>query len=981
MPRILFSILLLLVSVIAQSQSFSIKGRVADSETNEGVGFSYVLIPDLSLWAIADEYGLFTIHNVPAGSCEITVSCMGYEGRTVPVAVSSDVADMTLKLTRSSLKINDVVVVAQRNKTSNSTSYSINKMALDNQQVLNLSSVPALLPGGKTTNDNLTTDDRIALRSGTLEKGNASFGTAIDVDGVRMDNNAMMGETMSASTRSVAMSDVESVDIIIGIPSVEYGDLSNGIVKINLHKGKSPYVLESKINQSTSQFSLSKGFELRSNRGLLNVSFEHARSLKEIASPFTSYKRNVLSVRYANVFLKDAAPLNVSVGVTGNVGGYNSKQDPDNNLDSYSKDDERLIRVNFEGNMLLNKTWLTDLTLKANASFQKRLGESYTNKSSSSSQPYLHTREEGYHVAGTSPDDDIVLGPVGYWYVREFTDQRPVNINVSLKANRSKRYSQCLSNKLLVGAEVTMTGNNGRGRYYEDLALAPTWREYRYDELPWMYNMAFYVEDQLTQTFSDAHSINLTLGFRDDVTDIPNSEYGSVNSVAPRLSARYVWRNGEADAWVDNVALHAGWGRSIKLPSFQVLYPQETYSDLLTFTPGSTADNKAFYAYYTHVGKTLRNDDLAFQKTDQVDVGVEIAMRHVNVSLSGFYNTTRDPYQMVRVYSPLKYNYTSQRDLEGIGIPSAERTYTVDKNTGVVTVSGNGQSVDLPAVEHHTYASDYQYVNGSDVVRYGLEWIVDIQMLKWLSVRLDGNCYRYHGVDYSLIAGAPSGIGDYAAESGQQPLIGYYLGSNTTSAGSTSLPSVSNGSESSQLNQNATLTVRVPKARLIVMLKAEASFVNKKRNLSEAKEGYRGVLLEAAGDDTGHPFDGEADHYVALYPEYYSTWENPTVMIPFAQALAEAKDNDAGLYQQLRRLIVRSSNAYYFNANNVSPYCSFNLLVTKEMGNHIALSFYANNFLNTMRSVHLSQTGLDASLFGSGYVPKLYYGVSLKIKI
>lgn len=120
---------------------------------------------------------------------------------------------------------------------------------------------------------------------------------------------------------------------------------------------------------------------------------------------------------------------------------------------------------------------------------------------------------------------------------------------------------------------------------------------------------------------------------------------------------------------------------------------------------------------------------------------------------------------------------------------------------------------------------------------------------------------------------------------------------------------------------------------------------------------------------------------MALYPEYYATWSNPDVLVPFASALAAARDNDNELYQQLLRLIVRSNTSYYFNANRLSPYCSFNLLVSKEIGDHVSMSFYANNFLNTMRSVHSSQTGLDTSLFDSGYVAKYYYGLSLKVKI
>jgi len=79
--------------------------------------------------------------------------------------------------------------------------------------------------------------------------------------------------------------------------------------------------------------------------------------------------------------------------------------------------------------------------------------------------------------------------------------------------------------------------------------------------------------------------------------------------------------------------------------------------------------------------------------------------------------------------------------------------------------------------------------------------------------------------------------------------------------------------------------------------------------------------------------------------------------------------------------MVRSNYAYTMNANRISSYYSANLSITKEIGDHVSVSFYANNFFNTMRKVSSSQTGLESSLFASGYVPSYYYGLSLRLKI
>ena len=120
---------------------------------------------------------------------------------------------------------------------------------------------------------------------------------------------------------------------------------------------------------------------------------------------------------------------------------------------------------------------------------------------------------------------------------------------------------------------------------------------------------------------------------------------------------------------------------------------------------------------------------------------------------------------------------------------------------------------------------------------------------------------------------------------------------------------------------------------------------------------------------------------MALYPEYYSTWDNPGEKIPFAEKFLWAKDNDPTLYSDLSQLVVKTNYAYTLNPDRISAYYSANLSVTKEIGDHVSVSFYANNFFNTMRKVHSSQNDLETSLFSSAYVPSYYYGLSMKLKL
>jgi outer membrane receptor protein involved in Fe transport len=151
--------------------------------------------------------------------------------------------------------------------------------------------------------------------------------------------------------------------------------------------------------------------------------------------------------------------------------------------------------------------------------------------------------------------------------------------------------------------------------------------------------------------------------------------------------------------------------------------------------------------------------------------------------------------------------------------------------------------------------------------------------------------------------------------------------------------------------------------------------------LSEYEDGSRGYVLASNADYFGTPYDGTSENkFLAVYPEYYTTWDNPSELIPFAEKFSWAKENDPALYSDLSKLVVRSNYAYVMNPNRISSYYSANLSVTKEIGDHVSVSFYANNFLNNLRTVHSSQTDLETSLFGSSYIPSYYYGLSLRLK-
>ena len=975
------------------AQHVIVAGRITDDDTHKPIAFATILMKENGYWAITGDDGSFSMKNIPVGKATLTIQCLGYATRQLTLDIVKDIPRLRITLKQETLKLDEVTVTAQRKNNESTTSYIIDRTALDNQQIVSVSDLSTLLPGGKTVNATLMNDNRMALRSGSQEGGNASFGTAIEVDGIRIDNNAAAGETAGASTRAISSSNIESVEIVTGIPSVEYGDLSNGVVKVNTRKGKSPFIVEGKMNQHTKQIALNKGFDLGHNKGVLNASIEHAKSFSNIASPHTAYQRNILSLHYMNIFMRESAPLTLNVGVTGNIGGYHTEADPDNELDDYSKVRDNALRANFELNWLLNKRWITNLSLRGAFSTSDRTSESSAHTNSATTLAYIHAMNEGYFIAtnyDSNPDAPVILGPTGYWNVKQYSASKPMNWSLRLKGDWTRRLGKVMS-RLMLGAEYTGSRNNGRGTYYDDLRYAPTWREFRHDDLPTLNNIALYAEEKVTIKTSKLSRMELTAGLRDDITMISGSDYGTVNSLSPRFNGRYIFWQNRRKHTITDLVLHAGWGKSVKLPSFQILYPTPSYYDTEVFRSQSTADNTTLSAWYCRPSKAIYNPDLKWQYTNQTDIGIEMNIKGTRISLSAFHHRTYNAYMASNVYTPFSYNYTPVASLENVSIPSADRIYTIDQE-GIITISdatGTMSPIRLDVDQNGNklyntrrfYQTNTRYINASPIDRYGLEWIVDFKQIKALntSLRLDGNYYYYKSADETLFASMNNSNTKMTGTQEPYQYIGWYRGTNSAGAAVTS---VANGAISKALNLNTTITTHIPKIRLIVALRLEATLYNYHKAISELDGAVRGIALNSQEDYVGTPFDSNTENkYIAVYPEYYSTWDNPDEKIPFAEKFLWAKDNDPTLYNDLCNLVVKSNTPYTMDPNRISAYYSANLSVTKEIGDHVSVSFYANNFFNNMKTVHSSQTDLNTSLFSSSYIPSYYYGLSLRLKL
>ena len=189
---------------------------------------------------------------------------------------------------------------------------------------------------------------------------------------------------------------------------------------------------------------------------------------------------------------------------------------------------------------------------------------------------------------------------------------------------------------------------------------------------------------------------------------------------------------------------------------------------------------------------------------------------------------------------------------------------------------------------------------------------------------------------------------------------------------------LSNGSETRQVSTNLTITTHIPKVRMILSLRLEATLLRYSRFLSEKDGGARSLRISDRNDilsiTDGSIYDGNG--YSVIFPEYYTTYGDPYTQRNYYEDLTWAKENDTALYNDLSRLAVASTSFdYYYNKDYITPYFSMNFSITKEIGDHVSMSFFANNFTNSRKYVVSKATGISAI-----FTPAFYYGLTCKLK-
>lgn len=934
MRKIIVTFILQIFTAAAVFAAVPVKGIVVDAKTGDPVPGAVVRLDKSYLWAVTDAGGSFSFKDVQTGSYDMETTCLGYVTDARKLDVSRSINDLIIKLSVSSLAIDEVVVTAQKSKDNINTTRTLGRNALDHLQASGMSGILSLLPGGKTINPDLTGESYISLRAGGSTQGNAAFGTAIEVNGVRMGGNGDFSGLSGSGTRSVSVENIESVEVMTGVASAEYGDLNSGMVIVQTRKGRTPVNLTFSVNPRTYEVAVSKGYDLGPGCGTLNVNGENTRATKKLTSPYTSYTRRGFGFEYSNTIAK---VLRLEAGLTGNIGGMNSKDDPDTFSEEYSTGRDNVLAPHFKAVWLLNKSWITNISLDGSIYYHDERAVNHTYNSYSTSQPAVHSEQQGYWFATQLPLT---------FYSDQVIDSEELDYAASLKYDWLRHWGRT-KNTLKAGVQWKANGNNGQGESYKNPALAANgFRPRPYTDYPYMHNLSVYLEDNLKFPVGSTN-VDISAGLRLENVFISGSEYDRLRTLSPRLNAR--WN------FTDNISLRGGWGIMQKLPSFYILYPRQEYRDIQTFgfSRGNAGD--ASYVYYTIPYAVQHNPDLKWQSSENAEIGLDIAAGGFKISLAGWRNVTHNPYMFSNIYNPFTYNV--------MNIPSgmaADVQLKLDHQTGYVYYRGSDDEYWTPTdfkVADRTFVASRMQDNGDDVVRAGIELTADFPEIRAIrtSFRLDAAYTYTRYADQTPYAYYQTGWSHTSLPNRSYQYAGIYAGTN----------SVANGKRTDNLDANLTAITHIPAARLIITCRLEASLIRRSRNLSVYNgRDYAFTVSETSNTPTGGNIY-EGNSYTAIYPIAYIDLDGNVKDF----TSAEAAD------PEFARLIMKSGNAYTFAKDGYDPYMFANISITKEIGDHVSVSFFANNFTNSRKFVKSYATGVSAI-----FTPDFYYGLTCRLK-
>ena len=691
-------LLLLILSREGKAQETrSIWGFVSETvhEQSRPIQSASITLQPYGFTTISDANGAFSFQAIPEGQVRVQISYVGKVSVDTLVHTTS-ASPLRITLDDLSFRLREVDVLARSSERYMGATSQIGRNAIAHLQANSLADIMSLLPGGLTANPDLTGAKQFTIRSIVDGASDANaFGTSIIINGSPLSNNANL-QTLSPvmtggsaglggggiprggiDTRNIPMYNVESVEVIRGIPAARYGDLASGAVIVHQQAGKQPLLVEANTNLNVYSVNASKGFLLGQDRGALNIGSTYAYNIDDPVQSYRYYQRASIDALYSNNYLSDK--LSNTLGMTFHLGRDRRRLNPDDEITKIrSSAQEKGISLNTRGNYRGDSDWFKGMDYAARMSYNKKTAgyqEQYTAATAAYGMTYVdgailtnRPNQQIYNDRGQEitniPEGEqakyAVYLPSTYLGMHGI-DGKELNLFLSAAAQFFNRLGHT-QHTWNIGGDYRWDANRGAGKAFAD-SLPPyrnlqyvnsAYRNRSYSDIPALHQLGLYVEDNMVTQFL-GRSLRVVAGLRYD-------RFAQNKSVwAPRLNA-------DLELLPQLLSIRAGYGVLAKGPNLLYLYPENAYFDYVNINEMASEREDAVFMTTTRVFST-ENPNLKIARNIKSEIGLDMKIGKSKLSLTGFKERLDHGYGIgntLQSFRPVQFvQYERANNMEG----------------------------------------------------------------------------------------------------------------------------------------------------------------------------------------------------------------------------------------------------------------------------------------------------------------------------
>lgn len=886
MKRILTVLIALFTLLSANAQN--ITATVVDAKTNDPIiGASVSIQGTKKVSAITDINGHFTLPSSERGKA-IKITYVGFKPLSVKLS-----AGATYRMQQSVAALGEVVVTARASEGP-VTSSIIGRDAMRHLQPNSIADLMELLPGGYSKDPNMGQANVMSLREtgtmgayGSETKNNnfaiTSLGTQFIVDGVPMSTDANMqytplsdtqaGTSSTATTennrnitnrgvdmRAISTDDIESVEVVRGIPSAEYGNLTSGIVNIKKVRRAMPFTARFKADGYSKLFSMGKGLAIGGNgNSIINIDLGYLDSKIDPTDNYESYKRLTGSLRYTLRQEKQQSQWQYSSAFDYSGSFDESKTDPDlnyGNIEEYKSTYSRLALTN-NFNLKLKKSIFKEVDVNTQVTLQlDRLRQTRL------------VAPQRYGIVPLSWNDGENEAQAVYaeYQADYLCDGKPFTAYIKAKGVMGFR-ALAADNTVKVGANWDIAKNFGDGQVYDmHRPLSVTgWssRPRKYSDIPALQNLSVFAEDLLKWKIG-ATKVEAMVGVRLAMMPGLDKKFAMSGKIYadPRGNLSWHFPKFDVGGHPFGISLNGGYGITTKMPTLNYLYPDKYYSNFICMayydTQNPTQDSK--FIVHTYV-QDPTNYALTPARNRKWEVRLDLDWNDNRLSVDYFRETMTSGFRYSAIYDTYTYKYYDTTQM-GAGID-----YTT-----------------LPYEMRQVLDGYRQASNGSRLVKEGVELAFTSRRIRALRTRVNitGAWFRSTYTNSQPMFETVNTVIDNEAV--RNKYVGLY--------------DWNDGRQNDRLNTNFTFDTQIPEWKLIFTTSVQCMWLIRTHLM--AKNGTP-ISYISAEDGQLHPYTDESknDAYLLQLIKTYNEDSFKPFTVPMSMVVNLKVTKEIGKYMRL----------------------------------------------------------------------------------